>query len=125
MRVSCPYCGGQARLADGVELFPQREELAGRKFWRCDPCDAHVGTHTFDNERPLGRLANAELRRWKARAHRAFDPLWKKLGARYSRTQAYRALAKRMKVTRRCCHIGLFDVEQCRRVVEIVKEGEI
>lgn len=131
MRVTCPYCGGQARLVLGAELYPglskANHKLRDKKFWRCDPCDAHVGTHAYEQNDtiPLGRLANAELRRLKMAVHRAFDPVWKRPGARYTRTQAYQALARRMDIPKRFCHIGLFDEKQCREVLKIMKEGEL
>jgi hypothetical protein len=36
-----------------------------------------------------------------------------------SRRGAYRWLAEQMGITGDDCHIGMFDVAQCRRVVEI------
>ncbi len=35
-----------------------------------------VGCHP-GTKNSLGRLANAELRKWKSIAHRVFDPLWR------------------------------------------------
>ena len=72
-----------------------------------------------DGTKPLGRLANAELRQWKQRAHAAFDPVWK---ARHmSRRDAYAWLAGQMGIKPQDCHIGMFDVNQCRAVVEAVE----
>jgi hypothetical protein len=50
-------------------------------------------------------------------AHAAFDPHWK--GKRMSRSDAYGRLAVAMGIPARDCHIGMFDVNQCERVVEI------
>lgn len=77
-RVVCAYCDRQAKLVTGVALYPHRSDLSHMWFWQCSPCDAWVGTHRDSKEHaPLGRLANAELRFWKRRAHAAFDPIWK------------------------------------------------
>ena len=70
----------------------------------------HEGTR-----RPLGRLANAELRAAKMAAHDAFDPLWRASGVR--RNAAYRWLATAIGVELSKCHIGMFDVATCQRVV--------
>ena len=74
VKVDCPYCKGQAKLIDSKEIY-------GRSYgmvWFCKPCDAWVGTHKNSKKhRPLGRLANAELRHWKQIAHTKFDLLWR------------------------------------------------
>jgi hypothetical protein len=64
-------------------------------------------------------MANAELRAAKVAAHAAFDPLWRAGG--YTRSTAYKWLQKAMDKPRALCHIGLFDVEDCRKVVELCK----
>ena len=64
---------------------------------------------------PLGRLANAELRRAKSAAHAAFDPLWK--SKRMKRRDAYGWLARELGISRDNCHIGMFDIAACRAVV--------
>jgi hypothetical protein len=68
-----------------------------------------------DGTLPLGRLANAQLRVAKQKAHAAFDPIWK--GGKYSRREAYNRLAKGMRIPVEDCHIGMFDVDQCKFVV--------
>ena len=133
MSVSCDYCGRAAELVTGDALYPGRDDLRHLQFWRCGPCRAHVGCHrkgaivriqggsvTSDGTMPLGRLANAELRLAKGRAHAAFDPLWK--DGEMSRHRAYRWLAKQIGIAPDDCHIGMFDLEQCRAVVRAVRE---
>lgn len=116
MRVQCDYCGAAAQLEAGRHVYPHRPDLADKRFWVCRPCDARVGCHP-GGDKPLGRLANAELRAAKGRAHKAFDPLWKARG--WSRGKAYGWLAKRLRIPREECHIGMFDVERCERTVEV------
>jgi hypothetical protein len=75
-----------------------------------------VGTHkNSPTHAPLGRLANAELRRAKMAAHAAFDPWWK--SGRMTRREAYQKLASLMSMDPKDAHIGMFDVEQCKTVV--------
>ena len=114
--VSCPYCGASAELVGGLALYPHRADLAHKLFYRCWPCDAHCGCH-LNSAKPLGRLANAELRRAKQMAHAVFDPLWRGR-AGFARSLAYAGLARELGIPGEACHIGMFDVEQCRRVVE-------
>jgi hypothetical protein len=74
----------------------------------------------------MGRLANEELRYWKKEAHAAFDPIWQgkvNLGwGKYkARNSTYEWLAKEMKLPVEHAHIGMFDVNQCKKVVELCK----
>ncbi len=120
--MTCPYCGQPPVLVSGVVIYPHRSDLWDKSFWFCPPCGAYVGCHP-GTVVPLGRLADKELRDAKMAAHAAFDPLWKRNseGQRMrSRRAAYRWLAEKLGVSIDHCHIGQFDVEQCRRVVEIV-----
>ena len=117
MKVICPYCQADAKLTDSQCVYRRSYGL----IWICFPCMAWVGVHKNSPANvPLGRLANAELRQWKQRAHAAFDPLWREGDMR--RKQAYAWLAERMGMSRKQCHIGMFDVAECKRVVEIMKE---
>lgn len=122
----CPYCDRPS------ELLRNSTQLYGRDFgpvWICWTCRAWVGCHR-DSKRfaPLGRLANAELRTAKIRAHDAFDPIWRYLVERhgyskgFARHKAYEWLAERMGLTIETAHIGMFDVAQCDRVVEVCGE---
>jgi len=71
---------------------------------------------------PLGLLAKRETREARIEAHRSFDYLWKDNGA--TRGQAYAWLAKQLGLSKSRCHIGEFDEEQCRRVVEVCREWQ-
>lgn len=114
--MKCPYCGEEAELTTGHKVYPHRSDLAHLKVWACFPCDAWVGTHKNSPEhKPLGRLANGELRRAKMSAHAAFDPWWK--SGKMSRHEAYAMLAEKMGLPKEKAHIGMFDVEQCKQVV--------
>ena len=52
-------------------------------------------------------------------AHSAFDPLWK-LG-RMERRAAYAWLAEQLGIRFQACHIGKFDVDRCKQVIEICR----
>ena len=126
MSVTCAYCNKPAELVTGKEIYPHRQDLFTKKFWRCRPCNAYVGCHKpnigyGDGTRPLGRLANAELRAAKSAAHVAFDPVWQE--GVVKRGSAYAWLAEKLGIQAKQCHIGEFDVDQCKRVVQIVKEN--
>lgn len=115
MKLRCPYCGGKPIYTDSSIIY-------GRSYgmiYLCKPCDAYVGVHK-GTDVPLGRLANKELRLWKKKAHAAFDPLWK--FKKITRSRAYETLSKELNISKKDAHIGMFDVDQCKRVVEIFSE---
>lgn len=113
----CPYCECHAGLVTGADIYPRRPELASKPFWKCATCAAYVGCHP-GTLKPMGRLADAQLRAWKVRAHQVFDRHWKSQGM--TRSQAYQWLATELGITQSDCHIGMFDVAQCQRVVDVV-----
>lgn len=137
VEVKCPYCGQPAEYVDSSVVYNGRSY---GMIYDCRPCDAYVGVHKGSNI-PLGRLANAELRKWKQAAHAAFDPLWRakfrhrvaggegKSGRPggdhykpvYARNSAYKWLAEQMGIERKECHIGMFDVDQCKRVISLCR----
>ncbi len=124
-QVDCPYCKGPAELLmDSSPLYRGRDY---GPVWFCRPCDAWVGVHeNSPRYLPLGRLANAELRKAKMAAHAIFDPLWQRklLPAekgvkKRARGDAYHWLAQQLGIPFDQCHIGLFDVDMCKRVVAV------
>ncbi|MCY7484311.1 zinc-finger-containing protein [Paenibacillus alvei] len=112
--IICPYCNGQTEFVDSVRVYGKSYGM----IYLCSPCDAYVGVHR-GTDKPLGRLANKQLREYKKAAHAAFDPLWK--SGEFYRQQAYAWLSKQMGLPRYQTHIGMFDVEQCKRVIEICR----
>lgn len=112
--MKCQYCNNNAKLVTGNILYPHRPDLYNMKFWNCKECDAYVGCHP-GTDKPLGILANAELRRAKRKAHEAFDPVWK--NGKIKRADAYKWLADKLGIRIESCHIGMFNVSMCKEVV--------
>lgn len=120
MKVSCPYCHRDADLVTGCAIYPRRRDLADKWFYRCVPCDARVGCHVGTKPpKPLGRLANAELRGLKQQVHALFDPLWR--SGTMSRNGAYAWLSKSLGISAANCHVGMFDEDQCRAALAILR----
>lgn len=118
MTIRCDYCDRPPDRVTGHEIYPHHPDLRAKHFWLCRPCKAYVGCHP-GSDRSLGRLANAELRLWKQRAHAAFDPLWK--SGKMKRRQAYIWLAEKLGRSEANTHIGMFDVELCKQVISVVQ----
>jgi hypothetical protein len=130
---SCPYCSARARyLHSSAQLYN------GRDFgpvWACLRCRAWVGCHK-GTMIPLGRLADAHLRRWKRNVHAVFDPIWEarfhskrasdpKYTKAHARGGRYKRLAELMGIPRAECHIGMFDAERCKQAIAIIESGAL
>ncbi len=113
--IYCDYCSRRAEYVDSAVIYGKSYGM----IYLCRSCNAYVGVHK-GSDKPLGRLANAELREWKKRAHAAFDPIWQYGRFRRRRNAAYEWLAEKMGLTKEETHIGMFDVPQCKQVIQIV-----
>ena len=105
MTIYCDYCGHKAALVDDSEIYGRS---FGHTAYLCRNCGAYVGCHGR-TDKPLGRLADATLRKWKMAAHASFDPLWKTGPFRGRRKAAYGWLAEQMGLPIEKTHIGMFD----------------
>lgn len=123
---TCPYCQRAAVfMQDSSSLYATGKDWG--PMWAClNPAHerAWVGCHPRTTK-PLGRLADKALRQAKLRAHAAFDPLWKTkmerdaLGQNEARRAGYAWLAKQLGINPADCHVGMFDVATCDRVVAL------
>lgn len=118
--VRCPYCRKLAVLISSKFIYGCDHGMV----WACLDCDAYVGTHKGGSRhlRPLGSLANKELRGLRALAHKHFDALWQ--DGLMSRQEAYKLLRKKMHLNRQQAHIAKFSVEQCLQLLEILRAME-
>jgi hypothetical protein len=117
---TCRYCGSKVRLVDDEVLYGQSY---GSKIFLCqnDDCQARVGTHD-GSKKPLGILADEELRRWRSTAHAAFDPIWQK--TRRSRRAAYKMMQNAIGVSRSRAHIAMLDTGECKDLIRwLMEEG--
>ena len=120
---TCRYCQQPAPLLRFRDPgYPYSRDY-GPTFV-CVPCKAWVGCHP-GTEKPLGGLANAELRAAKMAAHAAFDPLWRRKIERdgcskgHARRAGYAWLAEQLGLPVEKTHIGYMNLDECRRVVEV------
>lgn len=115
--LKCPYCGGESVYTSSREVYGGRDY---GMIYLCRPCNAYVGVHKSEPTVALGRLANAELREWKKKAHAAFDPIWK--NGHMDRTTAYAWLSEKLCIEKELCHIGMFDVIECKKVIQVCSQ---
>lgn len=112
----CHHCNIPLTFHRGVGDF--------RDYYSCSQCNRRVGCHRGTNE-PLGTVADAELRVWRRRAHKAFDTLWKQRAKRdgcerkEARAKGYKWLSEQMGISGDKCHIAMFEIAECQRVVSL------
>lgn len=108
--MNCPYCGKEARWCDNAERYGRRYGKSYMCYW-CKDCDAYVGCHQ-NTRKPLGTMANAELRQWRMKAHDVIDPLWKK--GKMRRDDVYKMLSEKLGFD---VHVGESDIATCKRII--------
>lgn len=119
------YCCGcqkdvDARLTDGREVYPHRDDLHSLPFWKCDGCGNYVGCHhkTKDRTRPLGNIPTKELKNARQHIHRILDPIWKQ--GRMPRGKLYAKIARELGYAE--YHTAeIKTVDEARKVYAIVK----
>lgn len=113
--MNCPYCGKEAEYIDSKYYYANGVSYG--MIYLCRQCDAVVSTHK-NSGKPLGSMANRELRELRKQAHSLFDPLWK--DRTMTRTEAYDLLRKETGVK----HISWTNAEECRRVINWLSKND-
>lgn len=117
-------CGKEADLVGGDKVYPHRPDLARKLFYRCDGCGAYCATNEA-TALPIGRLANADGRAARQRAHAAFERLWRAkmrrdgCSERSAMLAGYRWLAGQLGIEPAACRIAALDIAACERVAQI------
>lgn len=128
---TCGSCSAIARLTTGLEIYPHRFDLHEKQIWKCDGCGGYVGCHPGTTN-PLGTPAKWDLRNARRILHNEMiDPLWKTADScglytpedekarhkirRSARGRVYGYLAQKLGMQRTEIHVGMFDIETCRR----------
>ena len=119
----CRYCGGEVRLVSASKVngpaAAARLGIERQSFYQCQNCNARVGCHP-GSTRPLGNLANEALRMKRMEPHHVFASFWKERGM--SRTQAYKWMAKKMRLSEELAHIGGFEIDRCQKLIKLCEK---
>lgn len=115
----------QARLTDGKEIYPHRNDLLGLPFWKCDKCGNFVGCHhkTKDRTRPLGCIPTPQIKNARKEIHKILDPIWK--SGKMDRKEIYEKLSNELGWKYHTANIR--SVEEARKVYRVLRvlEGVI
>lgn len=119
--VYCPYCHGRAVLRPASYVYGDRakddETLCVCKNY--PECDSYVRVHAGTNK-PMGTLANRELRNARHRAHQLFDQIWKT--GIMSRSQAYQWMRYKFGLSAAQGHIAKFSDYYCEQLIQMCEE---
>lgn len=122
MIIFCVACQKdiEARLTNGAEVYPHREDLHKLPFWKCDACKNYVGCHhkTKNRIRPLGNIPTKELRDARRHIHGILDPLWQT--GRLHRSDIYNTISQ--KIGWRYHTANIRSIDEARKVYKIVMD---
>lgn len=94
-QIFCCSCNNNvnARLTNGAEVYPLRDDLHHLPFWKCDKCNNFVGCHhkTKNNTKPLGNIPSPQLKKARQKIHELLDPLWK--SKKINRSKLYKRIS--------------------------------
>lgn len=110
----CPYCLVKTINAHDTLVY---DKSYGSRVQVCVKCKSYVGCDS--KNKPLGRLANKELRKLKIMAHHHFDKIWRK--SYMKRSEAYAWLSEELGIPKKFTHIGMFGEKTCIFVIELSK----
>ena len=111
----CQYCGKEA-------IWCENKEIYGKNFGKsymcyyCKDCDAYVGCHN-NTKKPLGTLANKELRQWRIKTHQKIDGYWK--ANICTRARIYKLLEQ---IFKKEVHVGSSDIEMCQAIIKATSD---
>lgn len=114
----CPYCGRPVQLRPSSYVYGE-DNLDPQGFlYVCNgypkACDAYVGAHKKDM-RPMGTLANGELRHKRIEAHRALNQIWQE--GYMTKHGTYIWLQNRLNLRKQDMHIGKFSYYLCMETI--------
>lgn len=113
----CPFCGHEVVKTSNKEIYGK--EYGNGVCYLCRNCKASVGTHP--DGRPLGVLANREMKILKKACHDLFDYVWKT--DKMPRNTAYEILSEKLQIDIKDCHFGHFDTEKLLQALEILSDS--
>lgn len=105
-------CGCKTEFVDSKIIYHGKSY---GMIYFCKNCGGYVGVHPGTNI-PLGTCADKETKILRMKAHKAIE---NKFGD--NKNKAYKWLQSTMGLKKENAHIGLFDKEQCQKVIELCR----
>lgn len=121
--VTCPYCGAKAVLRPANTIYGKNRKSNGEHMYVCKnfpACDAYVTAH-HASKKPMGSLANGDLRHKRKIAHIELNKFQHSSGM--TKWAVYVWLATKMGLSSEETHIGKFSENQCEQAVRLCRQG--
>ena len=108
--LKCPHCSSPMVLRTGT---------LSNKFFSCTRWPDCRGSHAAHPDgKPTGVPANEKTKAARRKGHEVFEQ--HRMRHNLTKNACYRKLARAMRISRKECHFGLFDLEQCERAIAIL-----
>jgi hypothetical protein len=118
--VKC-HCGTRAMLRPASVIHGNK---AKEKYLyicsRYPACDSYVGVHK-KTLKPLGTLADKELRAKRIQAHQIFNRLWE--SGLMKKWQAYKWMAGKFGLNNQQAHIAKFSNYMCNELIALCEKS--
>ena len=124
MKIYCCKCKMhiEARLTNGKEVYPHRDDLHALPFWKCDICGNFVGCHykTENKTRPLGNIPFPALKKARMEIHKILDPIWQ--SGKLKRCDLYNLISTKLSMQEGYqYHTAMLPtIEDARKVYRII-----
>ena len=121
-KVHCPYCGAEAKIRPASVVYQENTLHSNTFLYVCDrypKCDAYVGVHK-ETRKPMGTLANGDLRNKRIQAHKIFNQLWQ--NGYMTKRDAYKWMQAKFSLHESQAHIGLFSEYMCDQLIAACNE---
>ena len=105
------YLGLQAYVYGDNNLDPEKYLYVCSGY---PSCDSYIGAHK-KSMRPMGTMADSNLRNKRIEAHRALDAIWK--NGYMTKHSTYIWLQNRLNLREKDTHIGKFSYYLCEQTI--------
>lgn len=124
IKIFCCNCNEivEARLTNGAEIYPHRQDLDAIPLWIHDKCGGYVGCHhkTKNSTRPLGVIPSKAIKAHRKEIHRLLDPMWQHQDRPYlARKKMYNDLSNLLGYEYHTAELR--TEEECLKVIEYLK----
>lgn len=105
-------------MVKGNVTYPHRRDLHHKNFWMCPDCSNFVGTNNRgEGRKPLGVIANKEMKKIRMQIHAMLDPIWQ--SNRAKRADLYKKISEKLGYEYHTAELKSFC--EAKKVYEIVK----
>lgn len=121
-QIQCPYCGSNAVLRPASKVFGTKARENNRFLYVCanwPACDSYVTAH-LEDRRPMGTMANGQLRHKRILAHKALQAYRKATNTK--KWASYIWLEGKLGLDQQRTHIGMFSDDECDRVIALCRK---